>query len=397
MIIKTYSKLLLTTALFTPYLFADTVQVKEEPKPAFETVWQKIYGGEEDDIAHNVVMLENGDAAIIGECKSYGAKRSDICVTRINTDGQTKWRKLLGGEKSDRGMAISRAKDGNLLILGSGKSFNPNADRDIYAAKLSLDGNVIWEKAFGGDRDEYAGGIAGTNDGGALIVADTESYSKKGYKDILILRLDKDGNEISKRTIGGAKAEEAKALTRTADGNFMMVGSREVERSGDSDFFLMKLDQNGQKIWARTLGETNHDVLNAVTPTPDGGVVATGSTRSFGSEQTDLSVMYFDKTGKLIWHKIYGYKYYDEGNAVTMTKNGGYLIAGTTNSMGKGDFDTYIIALDAKGSLIWSKLYGERNKDIAHGITRTTDGSIIVVGESDSYKRPKDFYMIKLK
>lgn len=395
--IKTYSKLLLTSALLTPCLFADTLSVETEPKPAFETVWQKIYGGEDDDIAHNVVMLEDGDTAIIGECKSYGAQRSDICVTRINAEGQTKWRKLIEGEKSDRGMAISRAKDGNLLILGSGKSFNPNADRDIYTAKLSLEGEIIWKKTFGGDRDEYAGGIAGTNDGGALIVADTESYSKKGYKDILILRLDKNGNEISKRTIGGAKAEEAKALTRTADGNFMMVGSREVARSGDADFFLMKLDQDGQKIWARTLGETDHDVLNAVTPTPDGGIVATGSTRSFGSEQTDLSVMYFNKDGKLIWHKIYGYKYYDEGNAVTMTKNGGYLIAGSTNSMGKGDFDTYIIALDAKGSLIWSKLYGDKNKDIAHGITRTSDGSILVVGESDSYKRPKDFYMIKLK
>ena len=395
--IKTYSKILLTSALLSPYLLADAAKVTKEPKPAFDTVWQKIYGGEDDDVANAVVMLEDGDTAIIGECKSYGAKRSDICVTRINSEGQTRWRKLLGGEKSDRGMAISRAKDGNLLILGSGKSFNPNADRDIYAAKLSLDGKVIWEKAFGGDRDEYAGGIAGTNDGGVLIVADTESYSKKGYKDIYILRLDKDGNEISKRTIGGEKAEEAKALTRTADGNFMMVGSREVERSGDADFFLMKLNQNGQKIWARTLGETNHDVLNAVTPTPDGGVVATGSTRSYNSDQTDLAVMYFNKMGKLIWFKIYGYKYYDEGNAVTMTKNGGYLIAGTTNSMGKGDFDTYIIALDAKGTLIWSKLYGERDKDIAHGITRTTDGSIIVVGESDSYKRSKNFYMIKLK
>lgn len=253
-------------------------------------------------------------------------------------------------------------------------------------------GKLIWS-----DRDEFAGGIAGTDDGGALIVGDSESFSNKGYKDIYILLLDKNGNEISKRTIGGSKSEEAKALTRTADGNFMMVGSREVERAGDADFFLMKLNQQGQKIWARTLGETNHDVLNAVTPTPDGGVVATGSTRSFGSEQTDLSVMYFNKDGKLIWHKIYGYKYYDEGNAVTMTKNGGYIIAGTTNSMGKGDFDTYVIALDGKGALVWSKLYGERNKDIAHAITRTTDGAVIIVGESDSYKRPKDFYMIKLK
>jgi uncharacterized delta-60 repeat protein len=396
--IKRCSKLLLTPLLFTPYLFADNSKVEaKSPKPVFQTVWQKIYGGEDDDIANDVVMLENGDNAIIGTCKSFNAQRSDICVTRMTANGETRWTKLLGGKKRDEGVAITRAKDGNLLILGSGKSFNENSDRDLYVAKLSLDGKVIWEKSFGGNRDEFAGGIAGMNNGGVMVVGDSESFSKKGYKDIYIILLDKNGNEISKRTIGGKLNDEAKALTRTADGNFMMVGAREVSRSGDSDFFLMKLDQQGKKIWAKTLGQDEHDILNAVTPTPDGGIVATGATRSYYSQQTDLAVMYFNKEGRLIWFKIYGFKYYDEGNAVTMTKDGNYLVAGKTNSMGKGDFDNYLLALNPKGKLLWSKVYGERNRDIAHGITRTSDGAVLIVGESDSYKRPKDFYMIKVK
>ena len=394
--IRTCSKLLLTSLLLSPLLCADA-PTKAEKKPAFQTVWEKIYGGSDDDVAQGIVMLENGDNAIVGTCKSFNAQRSDICVTRIKADGSTRWRKMLGGKKQDQGVAITRAKDGNLLILGSGKSFNDNADKDRYGAKLSLDGKLLWEKSFGGDRDEYAGGIAGMDNGGVMVVGDTESFSKRGYKDIYIILLDKNGNEISKRTIGGKLNDQAKSLTRTADGNFMMVGAREVHRSGDSDFFLMKLDQNGKKIWAKTLGQDEHDILNAVTPTPDGGIVATGSTRSYYSEQTDLAVMYFNKNGKLIWFKIYGFKYYDEGNAVTMTKDGNYLVAGKTNSMGKGDFDTYLLALNSKGKLIWSKVYGERNKDIAHGITRTSDGAVMIVGESDSYKRPKDFYMIKVK
>ena len=396
--IKTCSKLILTSTLLAPLLFADVTAKKVvKQKPAFTTKWQKIYGGKDDDIAKGVVMLEDGDTAIVGECKSYNAKRSDICVTRVNSKGQTTWRKLLGGKKTDRGVAISRAKDGNLLILGSGKSFNKNGDRDLYVAKLSLDGKLLWERAFGGDRDEYAGGIAGTNDGGILVVGSSESFSKKGYKDIYILRLNKDGKMLTTKTIGGKLNDEANALTRTADGNFMMVGSREVKHSGDSDFFLMKLDQKGEKMWAKTLGEKENDVLMAVAPTPDGGIVATGKTRSYNSVQTDLAVMHFNKTGKLIWFKIYGFKYYDEGNAVTMTKDGGYVVAGKTNSMGKGDFDNYILALDAKGKLLWSDIYGDKNKDIAHAVTRTSDGSVVIVGESDSYTRAKNFFMIKLK
>ena len=396
--IQTTSKLILTSLLLSTILLAnDTKKATPKVKPAFTTEWQKIYGGEDDDIANAVMMLDNGDTVIVGECKSFNAKRSDICVTRLNKEGQTKWRKLLGGKKKEKGVAISRAKDGNLLILGEGKSFNHNGDQDLYVAKLSLDGKVMWEKSFGGDRDEYAGGIAGTNDGGVLIVGDSESFSKKGYRDIYIVRLDKNGNELSIKTIGGKLNDEANALTRTADGNFIMVGSREVTRSGDADFFIMKLNQNGQKIWARTLGQDENDVLMAVAPTPNGGIVATGKTRSYNSVQTDLAVMNFNKDGKLIWFKIYGFKYYDEGNAITMTKDGGYVVAGTTNSMGKGDYDAYILALSSKGKLLWSKLYGESNKDIAHGITRTTDGKVVVVGESDSYTRSKNFYMIKLK
>ncbi|CAA6810814.1 MAG: Unknown protein [uncultured Sulfurovum sp.] len=390
--IKTCSKLLLASALLSPLLMADA----KEKKPSFHAEWQKVYGGTDDDIANDILMLKNGETAVIGSCKSFNAERSDICVTRLNNQGQTIWRKLLGGKKEDKGIAISRAADGNLLILGESKSFEYGG-QDIYVAKLSLEGKLIWEKAMGGDRDEFAAGIAGTNDGGILLIGDSESFSKKGYRDIYIVRLDKNGKTLSTKTIGGKLNDEANDLTRTADGNFMMVGSREIKNSGDADFFIMKLNQDGKKIWARTLGEDYNDVLYAVTPTPDGGIVATGKTRSYNSEQTDLPIMHFDKNGKLLWFKIYGFGYYDEGNAITMTKDGNYMVAGTTNSMGKGDYDEYLLALNKKGELLWSKTYGGINKDIAHGITRTTDGSIVVVGESDSYSRSKKFFMIKLK
>jgi uncharacterized delta-60 repeat protein len=383
--------------LMTHTLLYAKTQTKEPKPELFKAQWQKIYGGSEDDTAKAVVMLEEGDVAIVGTCKSFNASRKDICITRLTKEGHTKWRKLIEGAKEDKGIDITRSRDGNLLILGEGKSFNKNADQDLFVAKLSLNGDLIWQSAFGGDRDEFAGGIAGTNDGGALIVGDSESFSKKGIKDIYIVRLNKEGKLLSEAHLGGSKTEEAKALSRTADGNFVMVGSREVDRAGDADFFLLKLNQKGKTLWAKNVGGKYDDVLHAVTPTPDGGIVTTGVTRSYGSEQTDLSVLRFTKEGKLLWHKIYGFEYYDEGHAVTMTKDGGFMIAGATNSMGKGDFDVYTIALNKKGSLVWSNLYGGTNRDIARGITRTTDGGLIIVGESDSYKRNKQFYMLKLK
>ncbi len=368
---------------------------KEIKKETYHAVWQKLYGGDEDDIAYAIVALEDGDSAIVGTCKSYEAKRTDICVTRMTAKGDMKWRLWIGGKKKDEGKAIARAADGSILVLGSSKSFSENYDYDLLVAKVSLEGKLLWQQNLGGDRDEFAGGIAGTNDGGVLVVGDSESYGD-GDKDIYIAKLDTNGKVLNDHTIGGKKADSAKSLTRTRDGKFVMVGYREIARAGDADFFVMKLDENGKKIWARTYGQEAEDILLGVTPTVDNGIVAIGKTQSYGSEQTDLTVMKFDETGKLIWHKIYGFKYYEYGNAVATTRDGGFILVGGTNTLGKGNHSAYVLALNRVGELIWSHVYGDERKDVAHGVARMSDGTVIIVGESDSYSRATNFHMIKV-
>ncbi len=377
------------------FILTNTYGQSKVKKEIYSAQWQKLYGGIETDIAYDVVALEDGDSAIVGTCKSFGARRTDICLTRMTATGEMRWRLWLGGAKEDEGKAVTRASDGTIMVVGTTKSLATNYDRDIYVAKVSLKGKLLWEKNIGGSRDEFAGGIAGTDDGGVLVVGDSESYGN-GYKDIYIAKLDKNGNVFSSRTIGGKKEESAKDLTRTRDGNFVMVGYREVSTSGDADFFIMKLDQEGRKLWTRTYGEKNTDKLLGVTATVDGGIVATGKTRSYGSQQSDLSVMKFNANGKLIWHKIYGFKYYEYGNAVTSTTDGGFVIVGGSNTLGKGGHSIYVLALDKSGTLIWSHVYGDRDKDVAYGVARMSDGSIVVVGESDSYSRATNFYLLKI-
>ena len=368
---------------------------KTVKKEAYTKVWEKLYGGKEDDIAQDIIALENGESVIVGTCKSFGAERTDICLTRMTAEGKMKWSILLGGKKEDEGRSLSRGVDGNLFVLGTSKSLSHNYDRDIYVAKVTLEGKLLWEKSIGGDRDEYAGGIVATKDGGVMVVGDTESFGKR-YRDIYIAKLDKMGKTIFARTIGGEKTDEARGITRLTDGNFALVGMREVSKVYE-EFFVMKIDPNGKKLWAKTFGEYDDDSLEAVTASPDGGMVAVGKTRSYGSEQTDLTVMKLSTEGKVLWHKIYGFKYYEYGNAIAVTPDGGYMLAGGTSTLGKGSHSVYILALDSNGTLKWSHVYGDENRDIAHGIARMSDGSMVTVGESDSFSRSKGFYMIKVK
>jgi len=374
----------------------DPRDIKPAKPPVYKSMWEKIYGEDDADIAKGIVALENGQSAIVGTCQSFGAQRTDICVMRMNEKGEMLWRLMLGGEKEDEAKAITRAADGGLFILGTTKSLSKDYDKDIYVAKVTLEGKLVWEKAIGGERDEHAGGIAGTDDGGALVVGDSGSYGKR-YKDIYIAKMNKDGKVLSSHTIGGEKGEEANGLTRLKDGNFALVGMREMDDGNYKDFFVMKLDQDGKNLWAKTFGGTYNDSLHGVTGTADGGFVAVGKTRSYGSEQSDLTVMKFSADGKLAWHKIYGFKYYEYGNAVTTTSDGGFMLVGGTNTLGKGGHSVYLLALDKDGKLIWSHVYGERNKDTGHGIARMSDGTLVVVGESDSFERARNFYMIKIR
>ena len=387
--------LLLSSATYAIKIPVDKSKIKKVEE-VYTKVWEKIYGGKEDDVAYGIVALENGESAIVGTCKSFEAQRTDICVSRMSADGQVIWTILLGGKKEDEGKAITRAADGSLFVLGRTKSLSKNYDRDIYVAKVSLEGKLLWEKAMGGERDENAGGIVGTDDGGVMFAGDSESFTKR-YRDIYYGKLTKEGKTVFARTIGGKKTDEAHGLTRLKDGSIALVGMREVNRVNYEDFFIMKMDQNGKTLWTKTFGDYDDDSLESVTATMDGGLVAVGKTRSYGSEQTDLTVMKLNADGKVMWHKIYGFKYYEYGNAVTMTKDGGFMLAGGTSTLGKGSHSVYMLALDKNGALIWSHVYGDRNRDVAYGIAHMSDGSVISVGESDSFSRSKNFYMIKVK
>jgi uncharacterized delta-60 repeat protein len=398
---KLFIPIMISTLLSVTLLANETPQKAKTPTaPELKFTWKSTFGGSKKEFATSVVGLDGGDVAVLGTCKSdrgFGHGREDLCVIRVNPKGKTLWKKAFGGKKRDLSSTLTQTSDGNLVAVGHGQSFNKSGDFDAYIVKLDTKGNMLWQRAFGGDELEHAYGVAPTKDGGVIVVGTTESYGK-GNKDIYLLRLDKDGIKVWQKTLGGQKDDIAYAITPASDGNFILTGSsNSYSKDEDLDFYISKISPKGKQIWAKAYGEEKKDIFRAITPTKDGGCVVAGETESYKSKHSDLDVMKLDVNGEQVWHQLFGFKSIEYATGITQTPEGGYLVVGTTKSMGHGKYDFYVLELDPKGHLHWGNLYGGADKDIAHAVAKTSNNSFVIVGETKSFGNgDKDFFMLDL-
>ena len=372
---------LLTTSLFSKEL---------------KTVFIKTFGGSKKDKAYGAVALNDGGALLVGTSKSFGKQKEQMLITRINSKGKTLFSVAFGNKQKDEGKAISLTGDGNYIAVGSSESYSKYGDKDLFVVKINSNGKKIWQKVFGGNNDDEAFDVVGTGNGGALIVGYSESFGH-GSKDIYVLFIDKNGKEIWSKFLGGEEDDVAYSIALGKDG-FYIAGYTESFGAGGQDFFLLKYNLKGKLQYTKVYGGDDDDVFKSVVATKDGGCAVAGFTKSFDAKRKDIDIIRFSKNGKMLWHKIYGFKSKEWANSITTTKEGGFLVVGTTKSFGFGDYDFYMLELNKKGSSKWANVYGGGDKDIAHKVISLKDGSYLVVGETESFGNGDyDFMEIKLK
>ena len=393
-----------TAALFcTATLFAATAEKTPAQKEAAEkkrqytSSWQIAFGGTGKDIAYGVAAAENGSVIVAGQCRSYGKGRDDVLAMKVDANGKTLWKKTFGRKRKDLAYDIVQTSDGNFVAVGESRSFSKEGDPDLYVVKFDTNGQLIWENTFGGSRADRGKSVAATGDGGVLIAGTSESFGES-YFDAYIVKVDKNGKEEWAKVLGGDRDDVANGIALTADGGFVIAGVTESYGIGSKDMYIVRFDKHAKQMWTKIFGEDSEDIATDVVATKDGGCVVTGKTKSFGSKRYDMSVVKLSQGGKTVWHRLFGYKEKEWVNAIARTGDGGFMIAGTTDSFGHGEFDFYVMQLDQEGHSLWSPVYGGEDEDIAHDLVQTTDGSFVVVGETKSYGKGKeDYFMIKLK
>jgi hypothetical protein len=314
-----------------------------------------------------------------------------ICI-HATADAQITFQRIYGGNTYDRGYCTAQTNDGGYILTGVSSSFGAG-NGDVYLVKTNAVGDTMWTKTFGGANAEEGHSVQQTQDSGYIVAGYTSSFGSRGY----IIKTDVNGSMQWSKTIGGSAFDLIVAVQQTTDLGYIIAGNTISFGSGGFDDYLIKLDANGNIVWTKTYGAPNSDYATSVNQTTDGGYIIAGYTNSFSvGNFDDFYLIKTDANGTLIWSKTYGGTNQDEATSVEQTSDGGYIMAGTTTSFGAGASDVYVVKTDSSGVVTWSKTYGGTGSEFGSGISQTTDHGYIITGSTSSFGAGgDDAYLIR--
>lgn len=347
-----------------------------------DSLWIRHYGGIYNDNGYVCRRLTGGDLVMVGSTYSYGAGDYDMYVVRLDSNGSHVWDMTYGGSDADYGYDLVTLSGGDLVAVGSTKSFG-HGNRDVYLVKINgANGSMIWSKTIGGTADDDGFSIRATLDGGFIICGTTNSFGNGS--DVYLIRTDSLGDTLWTRTYGGSAGDVGSAVRPLADGGFVIVGSTGSYGVGYSSVYLVRVNSDGDTLWTTTYGGTRADMGYDVQPTSDNGFILAGTTAPTGQNYYDAYLVKADSLGAIQWEKTYGGIYEDRAYSVAQTGDGGYIFAGTTDATEGRQTDMYLVKVDPLGSVEWSRAYGGLLSDFARSVAITPENDYLIAGYSYS-------------
>ncbi len=428
-------------------------------------VWNKTIGGTQADRLGSVQQTSDGGYILAGESVSdAGGDKSenskgikDYWVVKLDASGNKKWDKTIGarGEVIQH-VVVQQTSDGGYIVGGTANADagfdksenNKGGEADYWVVKLDASGNKKWDKTIGGNDNDFLSLVQQTPDGGYILGGTSwsgagfdKSEDPKSFADYWIVKLDASGNKKWDKTIGGNGGGSNLAdIWQTSDRGFLLGGSSTSNAGNDKsenlkggstdggDFWVVKLDELGNKNWDKTIGGNDFESLRSIQLTSDGGYIVGGfssskagfdkSENSRGSQ--DYWVVKLNANGNKVWDKTIGGTKQDLMSTLVQTTDGGYILHGTSDSpsgfdktdnpiggLNKADF--WVVKLDRSGSKKWDKTIGgndfEFTTSVQQSVQQTADGGYILGGSSfsgagfDKSESPRgfsDYWVVKL-
>ncbi|WP_461086205.1 PKD domain-containing protein [Spirosoma flavus] len=403
------------------------------------SVWDKSFGGAIDDQLRSMVATSDGGFLLGGYSSSFatgGNKsatnygRNDYWVVKVTGAGDKVWDKSFGGTNEDFLFATVPTSDGGFLLGGhsyspgdGGNKTAPNyGGTDYWVVKINGNGDKIWEKTFGGTGDDQLRALVPTLDGGFLLggasnspvsasaVNGNKTAPGYGANDYWVVKIDASGNKVWDKSFGGATDDIALAMSANSDGTFLLggysnsgqTGNRTATNYGLTDFWAVKVDASGNKVWDKSFGGTSEDQLRSMVATSDGGFLLGGASASpaTGGNKTaanygldDYWVVKINSGGDKVWDKTYGGAVDDILFTMLAVADDSFLLGGYSSSASDagnktatnfGSNDYWVVKINKNGEKIGEKSFGGSTDDQLRTLLSTSDGGFVLGGISTS-------------
>ncbi|MCK9423615.1 MAG: T9SS type A sorting domain-containing protein [Bacteroidales bacterium] len=328
------------------------------------------------------------------------------------------WQQCYGGNDGEAGHTMLKVNSGFLLFCGTSSNNDQvtgnHGVSDYWLIRTDLNGNIEWQKCYGGNDNEDAIKMSPCLDGGLLLCGSTWSatplggyngdvYGNHGTSDYWLVKVDSLGTIEWSKCYGGALREDLYSITSTSDSGFFLAGwSNSIDgdvtgNHGLYDAWIVKINHSGIIKWEKSYGGSNIDWANNITSTNDGGFIFCGVTYSNDGDALcnfhggcDVWVVKGDSLGNIEWQKCYGGIDYEGGNSILTTPDGGYIFMGVTASNdgdvteNHGGGDIWIVKIDHEGNLIWQKCFGGSKDELGYFIKPGNAGSFFIGGATNS-------------
>jgi predicted secreted protein len=303
------------------------------------------------------------------------------------------WSQTYGGSGDDEFYSLVKTSDGGYALAGYTNSSGAGG-YDFWLVKTNASGTMQWNQTYGGSKDDEAFSVIQTNDTGYALAGTTTSYGA-GETNAWLVKTDSSGTMLWSQTYGGVAQDGAYCVIQTSDGGYALAGFTDSYGAGGYDFWLVKTNSSGGMMWNRTYGGTGDEQVSSVIQTSDGGYALAGYTNSFGAGSYDFWLVKTDSSGNMLWNRTYGSSGDDEAECVIQTSDG-YAVAGYTNSTGAGGLDFWLVKTDLSGTLQWSKTYGGAGDEAANAVVQTSDQGYALAGWTTSFGAGGyDFWLVK--
>lgn len=368
-----------------------TITAQAQP----EVEWVRTFGGEGRDFCYSAVQLYDSSYMFAGYTSAFGAGRQDYWLVNLSKDGDSIWSRTLGGEEMDICRSLVQTSSGNLVLSGKSSSFD-NGGWDVWLVSLNSSFDSLWSRSYGSNNYDECSSIIETHDGGNIIAGQTSSFGA-GEQDMWLVKINSEGDSLWAQTYGTESAEYCNSIIQIRDGGFAFTGRTSGAGEGwGFNMMTIAVDENGEMIWSSVWGGDGYDEGFSILQTEDEEYLIGGRTAPSYEDDSDFWLVKLDYYGNYEWSRTFGGEEDEVCKTLLVTQDNCLLLAGETESFGAGGKDYWLLKTNLNGDSLWSMTFGtELDESLESGVISYDGGFILAGRQNHRYEPDANFYLVK--